>query len=85
MRELFAKSVYSDVGNFHSPIVGWANDGNPIYGGFGFSDPQNTNSAIRAMKTAYELAPEEVFGRPSQQAYPAGFLLKTTSILTMVT
>ena len=25
----------------HSPIVGWAYDGNPIYGPFGYSDPDN--------------------------------------------
>ncbi|AOV62315.1 structural protein [Synechococcus phage S-CAM7] len=70
------EGVYSDVGNFHSPIIGWANDGNPIYGGFGFSDPQDTNSEIRAMETAYELAPNDVYGRPSQTAYPAGFFIE---------
>lgn len=70
------EDVYSDVGNFHSPIIGWANDGNPIYGGFGFSDPQDTNSAIRAMVTAYELDPNAVYGRPSQTAYEAGFFVE---------
>ena len=38
------EDIYKDFGNFHSPIIGWANDGNPIYGGFGFSDPRDTNS-----------------------------------------
>ena len=70
------ENVYSDFGNSHSPIIGWANDGNPIYGGFGFSHPQDTNSPIRAMKTAYELDPNNVFGRPSQTAYPAGFFVE---------
>ena len=70
------EDVYSDLGNFHSPIIGWANDGNPIYGGFGFSDPQDTNSAIRAMVTAYVLDPNAVYGRPSQTAYPAGFFVE---------
>ena len=67
------EDIYKDDGNIHSPIIGWANDGNPIYGGFGYSDPRDTNSGIRAMQTAYVLAPDDVFGRPRQQSYPAGF------------
>ena len=31
----------------HSPIVGWAYDGNPIYGPFGYSDPDNINSDLK--------------------------------------
>ena len=27
----------------HSPIIGWAYDGHPIYGPYGFEDPQNQN------------------------------------------
>lgn len=67
------EDIYNDDGNFHSPIIGWANDGNPIYGGFGFSDPRDTNSSIRAMQTAYVLDPDKVIGRPTQLSYPAGF------------
>ena len=70
------EDIYKDFGNFHSPIIGWANDGNPIYGGFGFSDPRDTNSNIRAMQTAYVLAPQDVFGRPTQTSYPAGFFIE---------
>ena len=28
----------------HSPIIGWAYDGNPIYGPFGYIDPDDTQS-----------------------------------------
>ena len=31
----------------HSPIIGWAYDGNPIYGPFGYSDPNNINSHLK--------------------------------------
>ena len=70
------EDVYNDLGGTHSPIVGWANDGNPIYGGFAYDDPQNPSSGFRAMRTAYELAPGEIFGRPPQSLYPAGFFVE---------
>ena len=33
----------------HSPIIGWAYDGNPIYGAFGYSDPDNINSDLKIL------------------------------------
>jgi len=36
---------------YHSPIIGWAYDGNPIYGPYGFSS--KTGEGIRAMKSGY--------------------------------
>jgi len=36
---------------YHSPIIGWAYDGNPIYGPYGF--PIKTGDSIRAMKSGY--------------------------------
>jgi hypothetical protein len=38
---------------YHSPIIGWAYDGNPIYGPYGFSNKDGTGS-IRRMKSGYE-------------------------------
>ena len=37
---------------YHSPIIGWAYDGNPIYGPYGFSTP--AGGQIRAMVSGYE-------------------------------
>ena len=37
---------------YHSPIIGWAYDGNPIYGPYGFSNKDGTGS-IRRMKSGY--------------------------------
>ena len=70
------EGVYNDDGFSHSPIIGWANDGNPIYGGFGLNDPEDINSGFRAMKTAYELDPDNIVGRPSLTLYPAGFFIE---------
>ena len=70
------EDVYNDIGLVHSPIIGWSNDGNPIYGGFGYEDPQDDNSQILALNTGYELDPGDVFGRPSLNTYPAGFFVQ---------
>lgn len=39
----------------HSPIVGWAFDGLPIYGPYGYEDPANPNSDIVAIKSPWVL------------------------------
>lgn len=39
----------------HSPILGWMFDGYPIYGPYGFSDPNNANSAIKRLKPGFRL------------------------------
>ncbi len=39
----------------HSPILGWANDGYPIYGPYGYSDPKNASSTVRRMVSSFSL------------------------------
>ena len=39
----------------HSPILGWAFDGYPIYGPYGFSDATNASSAIKRIKSGFQL------------------------------
>jgi hypothetical protein len=39
----------------HSPLVGYAFDGYPIYGPYGYSTAMNSSSAITRMKTGYSL------------------------------
>lgn len=41
--------------NGHSKIIGYAFDGLPVYGPFGYSDPDNSNSIIRVIKSSYRL------------------------------
>ena len=55
----------------HSPIIGWAYDGNPIYGPFGYSDSQNTSSSIKILTGGYQLNYSSVYNRPS--GFNAGF------------
>jgi hypothetical protein len=39
----------------HSPIVGYAFDGYPVYGPYGYSTPTNSASAVTRMKSGYSL------------------------------
>ncbi len=39
----------------HSPIVGYAFDGNPVYGPYGYSNPTDATSTVTRMKSGYSL------------------------------
>jgi len=41
----------------HSPIIGWAYDGHPIYGPYGFEDPENTTpyNSYKLMISSYNV------------------------------
>ena len=67
----------------HSPILGWAYDGNPIYGPYGYIDPTDQNSGIRRLRTSYKLKDNVVYDLatnpnparidgPTLSSYPAG-------------
>lgn len=51
----------------HSPIIGWAFDGNPIYGPFGYSDPTDQGSEIQRMISSYKLRDNIVYNAQSNQ------------------
>jgi hypothetical protein len=55
----------------HSPILGFAYDGNPIYGPYGFSDPGNSNSTVVRMNSGYQLKVSRQNG-PSITEYQLG-------------
>ena len=55
----------------HSPIIGFAYDGNPIYGPFGHQDPLDGGSAIVRMTSSYSLN-EDRSGGPTLRQYPLG-------------
>lgn len=39
----------------HSPILGWMQDGYPLYGPYGYSNPTNTSSGVRRMISGFVL------------------------------
>ena len=55
----------------HSPIIGFAYDGNPIYGPFGHQDPLDSTSSIVRMTSGYSLNGSRSNG-PSLTQYPLG-------------
>ena len=61
----------NDTGANHSPILGFAYDGNPIYGAYGHSDPLDATSSITRMTSSYLGKTTRVNG-PSTTTYPIG-------------
>ena len=59
----------------HSPIIGWAYDGNPIYGPYGYSTGEG--GAVSQMKSGYKLDLKQ--NRPSISSFPSGFFIEDYS------
>ena len=66
--------TFGDTGAEHSPIIGWAYDGNPIYGPYGYSDSTDENSSVKILTTGYVLNPNNVINRPHQ--FSNGFFVE---------
>ena len=56
----------------HSPIIGWAYDGNPIYGPYGYSTVQG--GVVDQMKSGYSISLKN--NRPSTDIFPNGFFIE---------
>ena len=53
----------------HSPLIGWAADGFPIYGLYGYQDSKDKNSPIIEVVSSYQLKKGK---RPSEENSPGG-------------
>ncbi len=78
-------SQYQVTPGTHSKIIGWAYDGNPIYGKYGYSNPIDSTSAITAITSSWQLKSSRPSG-PSTSDYPLGsfvedYELGTSSVL----
>ena len=82
LRKVNSIEVDSDQ---HSPILGFAYDGNPIYGPYGYTT--KTGGAVTQMKSGYSLDLKS--GRPPLSKFPEGFFVedythkKTTDLSTL--
>ena len=56
----------------HSPIIGWAYDGNPIYGPYGYDTP--SGGVVRRMVSGY--VQDLKTGRPSVSKFPFGIFVE---------
>jgi len=59
----------------HSQIIGWAYDGNPIYGKYAYSSEFDTTSNIVKMTTSWKLRTTRVGGHTTSQ-YPLGVFVE---------
>jgi len=55
--------------------LGFAYDGNPIYGPYGYSNPIDSSSQMKRMSSSYRLKTERING-PSTSDYPLGFFVE---------
>jgi hypothetical protein len=68
------RSSFGDSGSQVSNIIGWAYDGNPIYGSYGYSDSENSNSVPKRLESGYTLNPSNVIDRPN--SFSSGFFIE---------
>ena len=68
-----SSSQFSDDGNSHSPIIGWAYDGNPIYGPYGYNDPVDSTSGYRVLTSGYIKDITNIEDRPD--GFESGFFV----------
>jgi len=68
------RDEFSDTGTSVSNIIGWAYDGNPIYGAYGYSDPEDTNSIPKLLISGYTLNVSNIIDRPVEIS--AGFFVE---------
>ena len=66
--------VNPDTG--HSKVIGWAKDGNPIYGPFGNLDPKSITTPVTLLNTSYSTSPNNIANRPSLKDFPLGFFIE---------
>ena len=57
----------------HSPIIGWAYDGNPIYGPYGYD--RKDGGVVRIMRSSYSLKTTRENGPPIS-TFPLGFFVE---------
>jgi hypothetical protein len=75
---------YEVSASTHSKIIGWAYDGNPIYGKYGYSNPLDKNSSITQLTSSWQLKSSRNDGPPTS-TYSLGSFIEdyqlTTSLL----
>jgi len=59
----------------HSKILGYAYDGNPIYGPYGYTDPKNNTTQIVRMVSSYQLKDNRIDG-PPVATYSLGYFIQ---------
>ena len=72
----------NDNGAQHSPILGFAYDGNPIYGAYSHTDPLDASSNIVRMVSSYSLNLSRLNGPSEDAANPLGSFINDYTYIT---
>ena len=64
----------------HSPLLGWAVDGYPIYGPYGYADAANPSSSVRRIRSSFRLR-----SITERNALPTWSLASHTGVSTTLT
>ena len=67
--------VLTDDKTKHSPIIGWAYDGNPIYGQYAYSDP-TTQGSLKDLKSSYIVNNTFVTSINRPEGFDVGFFIE---------
>ena len=59
---------------YHSPLLGWSYDGNPIYGPYGYDSP--SNKKVRQIISGYSDPIDSQQNRPNKKIFPAGYFVE---------
>ena len=74
LRDSFVETPVGVGNTINSKIIGWAYDGNPIIGPYGYTDPENKLSELKSLESGYILNISNVEDRPS--GFDAGFFVE---------
>ena len=69
----YSTSYFEESG--HSPIIGWAYDGNPIYGSYGYSNAGFSTDPV-LLTSGYALDTSNIIDRPSVSDFDGGFFVE---------
>ena len=65
-----------DLNANHSKIIGWAFDGNPIYGPYGYTDADDIQSGVSLITPGYTADASSIFDRPPISTFEEGFFIE---------
>lgn len=63
-----------DDEKYHSPLLGWAYDGNPIYGPYGYTS--TNNKTVKQILSGYSDPIDNQLNRPNKKLFPAGYFIE---------
>jgi hypothetical protein len=68
------RDSFNDNESKVSNIIGWAYDGNPIYGPYSYSNPKDSNSIPKRLISGYVLNSSNIIDRPN--SFSSGFFVE---------